>query len=238
MKYLQRPYWIPRNAPPDDFPPLARALRQPDGLLAIGGDLTPARLLTAYRRGIFSWYDHDQPILWWSPDPRMVMFPEHLKVSRSLRKTLRNKGFAVTLDKAFAEVIQHCAQTGRPGQDGTWISPEMTHAYTTLHRLGHAHSVECWLEDRLVGGLYGVAMGKVFFGESMFSRVSDASKVAYVRLVEKLCGWGYELIDCQVYTAHLESLGAVEIPRAEFRRLLDILCEQPGRPGLWDQENL
>jgi leucyl/phenylalanyl-tRNA--protein transferase len=233
-----RPYWIPFAAAPHDFPPLESALRQPNGLLAIGGDLAPERLLAAYRLGIFPWYEETQPILWWSPEPRLVMFPEQLKVSRSLAKAMRNKDFRVTLDQAFAEVIKHCGQTVRPGQAGTWITVEMRRAYIRLHRLGHAHSVECWLDGELVGGLYGISLGKVFFGESMFSRVSDASKVAYVRLVRKLREWGYELIDCQVYTEHLASLGAVEIPRAQFRQILDTLCAQPGKDGCWDQERL
>jgi len=232
----QRPYWIPFNAPPDDFPPLERALRQPNGLLAIGGDLSPERLLAAYRLGIFPWCEQAQPILWWSPDPRLVMLPKQLKVSRSLGKAMRNKGFQITLDRAFAAVIQHCASASRPGQDGTWITLGMQRAYLNLHHLGYAHSVECWLEGALVGGLYGISIGKVFFGESMFSLVSDASKVAYVRLVEKLNEWGYELIDCQVYTEHLVSLGAIEVSRQDFRGMLASLCALPGKRGLWNQE--
>ncbi len=234
MRNRQRPYWIPFDAPPDDFPPLDRALSYPNGLLALGGDLKPERLLSAYRRGIFPWYSEDQPILWWSPDPRMVMFPEHFEPSRSLRKSMRNKGFTVSLDHAFENVIRRCAETFRPDQFGTWITPEMRDAYITLHYLGHAHSVECWQRGRLVGGLYGMSLGRVFFGESMFSLVPDASKVAYARLIEKLLEWGYELIDCQVYTSHLESLGARMIPREDFQALLAVLC--PGdndQPGSW-----
>lgn len=205
--------------PPDAFPPLEQALTEPDGLLCAGGDLSPARLLEAYRRGIFPWYSEGQPILWWSPDPRAVLFPGEFRTSRSLARTLRNRGFVTRVDRAFAEVVAGCADP-RLRPEGTWISPEMQAAYLELHRLGHAHSVEAWLAGRLVGGLYGVALGKVFFGESMFSIERDASKVALARLVEESAARGVELIDCQVTSAHLESLGARCIPRARFGALL------------------
>lgn len=221
---MRRPYWIPFNAPAEDFPPVTNALEYPDGLLAIGGDLRPSRLVAAYRRGIFPWYSEDQPILWWSPDPRMVLFPEHLKVSRSLRKNIRNGGFQVTLNRAFHEVIKHCANTPRRKQNGTWLTPEMQDAYLLLHRQGVAHSVESWLGNELVGGLYGIRIGRVFFGESMFSHYSNASKVAFTCFVSNLQSWGYEMVDCQVSSEHLESLGAVNIPRPEFIRLLDSWC--------------
>ena len=214
------PYWIDPDNPDIYFPDVEHALQEPDGLLAVGGDLQPTRLLYAYRNGIFPWFGPDQPILWWSPDPRLVLFPEQLHVSHSLAKTLRQQRFDVTFDQVFAEVIRECAAP-RPGQAGTWITPEMQAAYLQMHQLGHAHSVECWQQGRLVGGLYGLAMGRVFFGESMFARVADASKVGFVTLVRQLQRWGYRLIDCQVYTGHLERLGARMIPRREFTRLLD-----------------
>ena len=205
--------------PPEAFPPVERALRDPDGLLCAGGDLSSARLLEAYRRGIFPWYSEGQPILWWSPDPRVVLFPGEFRVSRSLGKTLRNRGFETSIDRAFAEVVARCADTGlRPA--GTWISPDMQAAYRELHRLGHAHSVETWLDGRLVGGLYGVALGTAFFGESMFSVERDASKVALKRLVDEAVSHGVGLIDCQVASPHLERLGARCIPRAEFCALV------------------
>ena len=202
-----------------DFPPLEHALEEPDGLLAAGGDLSPERLLDAYSRGIFPWLDKDQPILWWSPNPRAVLFPEQLHVSRSLRKTLRKGHYQVSLDRQFSRVIRACAEP-RHYSEGTWITAEMIHAYERLHRLGHAHSVEAWLDGELVGGLYGVALGRIFFGESMFSRATDASKVAFVHLVGQLARWGYQLIDCQVESPHLTSLGATLIPRPHFQRLL------------------
>lgn len=229
---MRRPYWIPPNASPYDFPPLEQALEHPDGLLAIGGDLTPSRIIVAYRQGIFPWYSDDEPILWWSPSQRMVLFPEELKVSRSLRKTIRQGKFNVTMDRNFREVIQACAGRRR-NQHGTWITNEMREAYCQLHDYGFAHSCESWYEGRLVGGLYGIALGKVFFGESMFSQMTDASKVAFAHLVWQLQDWGYELIDCQVQTNHLQSLGAVELPRQQYCALLDHLCEAPGQRGTW-----
>ncbi|MCJ7451338.1 MAG: leucyl/phenylalanyl-tRNA--protein transferase [Steroidobacteraceae bacterium] len=219
--------------PPDAFPPLEQALDEPDGLLCAGGDLSPARLLEAYRRGIFPWYSVGQPILWWSPNPRAVLFPGEFRVSRSLAKTLRNRGCETRLDSAFAEVVVRCADTElRP--EGTWISPDMQSAYLELHRLGHAHSVETWQAGRLVGGLYGVALGRVFFGESMFSIERDASKVALARLVEEAMARGIELIDCQVTSPHLESLGARSIPRARFSALLSAAIPHAGTHPAWD----
>jgi leucyl/phenylalanyl-tRNA--protein transferase len=203
--------------PDGEFPPLERALREPNGLLAAGGDLSPERLLQAYRRGIFPWFSRGEPILWWSPDPRMVLFPGELKISRSLKKTLRRGDFEARADTAFEQVIEACGHP-RPGQRGTWITPQMRQAYTRLHHLGVAHSVETWRYDELLGGLYGIAIGRMFYGESMFSRVSDASKVALVYLVWQLHRWGFELIDCQMNTPLLASFGAREIPRAEFTR--------------------
>lgn len=229
---MLHPYSIPHNASPYDFPPLEQALEHPDGLLAVGGDLTPERIIAAYRLGIFPWYSNDEPILWWSPNPRMVLFPDELKVSRSLRKTIRKGKFTVTMDQKFLQVIKACAGYRR-NQDDTWITKNMQEAYYRLHNSGFAHSVESWYEGRLVGGLYGIALGKVFFGESMFSLMSDASKVAFVHFVWQLQRWGYELIDCQVQTQHLQSLGAVEIPRQQYRALLDRLCEMPGQTNLW-----
>ncbi|MCK5525060.1 MAG: leucyl/phenylalanyl-tRNA--protein transferase [Thiomargarita sp.] len=231
---MRRPYWIPRHASPSDFPPLEQALEHPDGLLAVGGDLTPKRILVAYRLGIFPWYSDNEPILWWSPSQRMVLFPDDLKVSRSLRKTIRKAKFTITMDQDFRGVIKACAGTRRnQDQDGTWITQDMQAAYCQLHNDGFAHSVESWYEGQLVGGLYGIALGKVFFGESMFSRMSDASKVAFAHFVWQLQRWGYELIDCQVQTSHLERFGARDIPRQEYRALLEDLCETPGRHSVW-----
>ncbi|MDH5378721.1 MAG: leucyl/phenylalanyl-tRNA--protein transferase, partial [Gammaproteobacteria bacterium] len=215
---LNRPA-IPAILPIDDddypFPVPERALKNPNGLLALGGSLRPRRLLSAYRQGIFPWYSEGQPVLWWSPDPRLVLFPEKIIVRRSLAKAIRNRGFEVTIDRAFTRVLRACAEP-RPDQDGTWITAEIFDAYTLLHYNGLAHSFETWLDGELVGGLYGVSLGKVFFGESMFSKTSDASKVAFVKAVEWLKSWGYELVDCQVTTEHLLSLGAEEISRSRF----------------------
>jgi len=220
----------------DPFPEVERALAEPNGLLAAGADLSLPRLLDAYRNGIFPWFSHDQPILWWSPDPRMVLFPAALKVSRSLARTLRNARFEVRADTAFDAVIEGCRQPRR-GESGTWITEEMTEAYGTMHRAGFAHSVETWLDDKLVGGLYGVALGRAFFGESMFARVSDASKVALVALARQLQHWGFGVIDCQMNTAHLASLGAREIPRAEFTRRLRELVHYAPVPVPWRLES-
>lgn len=230
---MHKPYWIPHNAKADDFPPLERALKHPDGLLAIGGDLTSERIITAYRLGIFPWYNDNEPILWWSPNQRMVLFPENLQISRSLHKTIRKNKFTITLDQNFREVITACAGL-RHGQPGTWITDDMREAYCQLHAHGFAHSIEAWYEGDLVGGLYGIALGKVFFGESMFTKVNDASKVAFVNFVWQLQEWGYELIDCQVATKHLSRFGAIEIPRPKYRKLLDNLCEQNSVVGKWN----
>lgn len=214
------PYWLDPEDPEAPFPPVELALREPDGLLALGGDLSPERLLRAYRQGIFPWYSAGQPILWWSPDPRMVLAPDRLKISRSLAKTLRKRLFDVTLDKAFDAVMAGCAKP-RPDSSGTWLTPEMRRAYGQLHQLGYAHSVEAWQQGQLVGGLYGVALGRVFFGESMFALVTDASKVAFAHLVRQLMRWHFALIDCQVHTAHLASLGAAPVSRSDFIQQLE-----------------
>ena len=225
------PFWLDPGVK-TGFPDVSLALTEPDGLLAIGGDLSPERLLAGYRRGIFPWYSHGQPILWWSPNPRAIMRLPALKISRSLRKSLRRGDYQVRFDTAFDAVVRECA---RPRQDGlgTWITDEMRNAYLRLHRLGQAHSIEVWHDERLIGGLYGVSMGKIFFGESMFSRRSDASKIAFVYLVRQLAKWMYALIDCQVYSAHLGTLGAEKIPRERFISYLDIYCDKPGMSGYW-----
>ncbi|MEE2730872.1 MAG: leucyl/phenylalanyl-tRNA--protein transferase [Pseudomonadota bacterium] len=202
-----------------DFPPIEHALDDPNGLLAAGGDLSPERLIDAYSKGIFPWFDKDQPILWWSPSPRAVLFPDQLHVSRSLRKTLRKGTYQVTMDTAFTRVIRACSEP-RQYSDGTWITEDMMAAYTRLHELGFAHSVEAWRGNDLVGGLYGIALGRMYFGESMFSRATDASKVAFVHLVGQLKAWGFELIDCQVENPHLVSLGSTNVDRATFKELL------------------
>jgi leucyl/phenylalanyl-tRNA--protein transferase len=226
-------YALDPSRPDAPFPDVEAAETEPDGLLAMGGDLSVTRLLNAYRHGIFPWYGEGQPILWWSPNPRTVLFPNHLKISRSLRKTLRKQAYMATLDRAFGAVIQACAEP-RPDGNGTWIVPELMHAYAGLHRAGHAHSVEIWREDTLAGGLYGVALGRVFYGESMFSRASDTSKIALVHLVNVLSDWGYQMIDCQIYSPHLESLGAIQIPRSSFVEALRHWCPVPGRTGSWE----
>jgi leucyl/phenylalanyl-tRNA--protein transferase len=207
--------WLRPDDPPGAFPPVSEALRDPDGLLCAGGDLSTERLLEAYRRGIFPWFSAGQPILWWSPDPRAVLLPGEFRVSRSLPKTLRNRGFETSFDRAFDEVMRRCADR-RLRPEGTWISPQMRVAYQRLHAEGFAHSVETWLEGRLVGGLYGVGLGRVFFGESMFSLERDASKVALKHLVDAACERGVTMIDCQVASPHLTSLGARSIPRPDF----------------------
>ncbi len=217
---------------PEAFPPPERADRS--GLLAIGGDLAPARLLAGYRRGIFPWYSEGQPILWHSPDPRFVLLPGHLHVARSLEKVLRRRTYEIRADTAFGEVLQACAEAPRPGQDGTWITEEMHAAYVALHRLGHAHSVEAWKDGELVGGLYGVVLGRVFFGESMFARAPDASKAAFATVARALFDAGCLLIDCQVETDHLARFGAVEIPRRRFLQLLGPAVQgRPSRPPVF-----
>lgn len=221
--------WLHGDQP---FPPVSKALRSPNGLLCAGGDLSPARLVEAYRHGIFPWFSEGDPILWWSPDPRMVLFPGELRVSRSLRKTLARGTYETRIDTAFRAVMEACAAP-RDGHAGTWIVPEMVEAYAGLHELGFAHSVESWRDGELAGGLYGVALGKVFFGESMFARATDASKVALVRLVERLRAAGCCVIDCQQATAHLASLGAREIPRATFAQLLQESIQYPPMGERW-----
>jgi len=211
--------WLTPEGDREWFPPLDRALDEPEGLLAAGGDLAPERLLAAYRRGIFPWYSAGQPVLWWSPNPREVLDPREFKCSRSLAKTLRNRGFEVAFDRDFPAVVQACAAR-RDNSPGTWITPEMHAAYCTLFQHGHAHSVEVRLAGQLVGGLYGVLLGGVFFGESMFSRERDASKVALARLVEKGLVAGLQLIDCQLPTPHLRSLGSKPMNRAAFSKLV------------------
>jgi leucyl/phenylalanyl-tRNA--protein transferase len=203
------------------------------GLLAVGGDLRSERLLLAYSMGIFPWYSQGQPILWFSPDPRMVLQPEHLHVSKSLRKQIASGRYEVRFDTAFARVVRACAEVPRPDQEGTWITWEMEQAYIKLQELGFAHSAEAWEGETLVGGLYGVSLGDCFFGESMFSLRADASKVAFVTLANQLASWGIELIDCQVHTAHLERFGAEEWPRAKFLRVLQDALQGPTRRGHW-----
>lgn len=213
------------------FPPPTEA--EPSGLLAVGGDLSPERLLTAYANGIFPWYSEDEPILWFSPDPRFVLRPSALRVSRSLRKRVRRGDYRVTLDTAFADVIARCQATPRPGQAGTWITPEMRDAYIALHELGFAHSVEAWRGEELVGGLYGVGLGGLFSGESMFAHAPDASKVAFVWLVRQLERWGVALIDCQIQTDHLERFGAEDLDRDAFLDALPDLVRPPYGRGRW-----
>tara|TARA_B100001173_G_scaffold310557_1_gene325443 strand:- start:672 stop:1367 length:696 start_codon:yes stop_codon:yes gene_type:complete len=213
------------------FPPLEAA--SPEGLLAVGGDLNPDRLLSAYRQGVFPWFSDGQPILWWSPDPRAILYPADLHISRSLRKSLRTQGFEVTADRAFDDVIQRCAES-RNAREGTWITSGMQEAYCTLHRMGYAHSVETWQNGQLVGGLYGLAIGKAFFGESMFSQITDASKTALVALSVSLTASGYHFIDCQVVSEHLNSLGAKAVPRYRFSSELKQAVETPVNETPWN----
>jgi leucyl/phenylalanyl-tRNA--protein transferase len=222
--------WLSADHAPDWFPPPDQALDEPAGLLAVGGDLSPERLLAAYRRGIFPWYSPGQPVLWWSPDPREVLFPQDFHCSRSLRRTLRRRTFTVRIDHDFAGVIAGCAAP-RAHSRGTWITAEMQQAYIDLHRLGHAHSVETWIGEELVGGVYGVRLGGVFFAESMFSRRTDASKVALASLVELSLAQGIAVIDCQMPSHHLASLGSRSIPRARFEQLLRRHLNDPGPSG-------
>jgi leucyl/phenylalanyl-tRNA--protein transferase len=219
-------------APGQDFPPLAQALSDPAGLLAAGGDLSPARLIAAYRQGIFPWYNAGDPILWWSPDPRMVLLPDELRVPRSLAKLMRRQPYEIRVDSAFRAVMTACAQP-RAGQAGTWINADIIDAYTQLHALGVAHSVEAWQDGVLVGGLYGIALGRAFYGESMFARAPDASKIAFVHLVRQLQRWQFGMIDCQMNTAHLARFGAREIPRADFIARLESLVNLAAVPTPW-----
>lgn len=220
----------------DPFPPVTRALTEPNGLLAAGADLSPERLLAAYRSGIFPWYSDEQPLLWWSPDPRMVLDPAEFRIARSLKKRLQRRDYSVQSDSAFEQVMRGCAAP-RAGQGGTWITDDMLAAYGTLHRLGHAHSIETWIDGKLAGGLYGVAIGRMFYGESMFTRATDASKLALAHLVRQLQRWGFELIDCQMETPHLARFGARKIPRAAFMRKLAELVNYPASPGKWCLDN-
>jgi leucyl/phenylalanyl-tRNA--protein transferase len=223
---------IPWLLPDSPFPPAREALAQPNGLLAAGGDLSPQRLLDAYRHGIFPWFGEDDPILWWSPDPRMVLFPHEFKLSHSLRKTLRRGAYEVRTDTAFEQVMRACAAP-RHGQDGTWIVEEMVAAYCALHHMGYAHSVEVWMDGELAGGLYGMSIGRMFYGESMFARRTDASKIALAHLCRQLQQWDFGMIDCQMNTPHLASLGAREIPRADFLELLQRLTAAPPPEASW-----
>jgi leucyl/phenylalanyl-tRNA---protein transferase len=223
--------WLERG---DPFPPVERALKNPNGLLAAGADLSLERLLEAYRRGVFPWYSSGQPPLWWSPDPRMVLPCKDLKVPRSLAKSLRNRGYEVRIDTAFPAVLKGCSEP-RKHDSGTWLGPDMRVAYARLHQEGYAHSFETWRDGELVGGLYGVAVGRMFYGESMFSRATDASKVALVHLVSFLNTRGFPMIDCQMHTPLLESLGAREIPRREFLRALASLVNYPEPPVKWSR---
>ena len=218
--------------PSQAFPPLEKALREPNGLLAIGGCLSPERLINAYRHGIFPWFNPGEPLLWWSPDPRLVLLPDHVIISRSLRKTLRRSLFTVTYDQAFKQVIECCAAP-RSGSTGTWITEAMKQAYNSLHEMGLAHSAEAWIDGELVGGLYGIAIGQVFFGESMFHKKTDASKVVFVTLAEQMKNWNYRLIDCQVQTRHLLSLGAEEIRRRDFANRIQQYCSIEPASNAW-----
>jgi leucyl/phenylalanyl-tRNA---protein transferase len=224
---------IPWLDPTSPFPPLESALIHPNGLLAAGGDLSPARLITAYRHAIYPWYSQGQPVLWWSPDPRMVLYVDEFKMSRSLAKRIRRKDFEIRIDTAFDAVIEECARVPRGEQNGTWITREMSAAYRRLHVLGYAHSVEAWNASGLVGGLYGLALGRVFFGESMFAHVSDASKVSLAALVGVLRAQGVPLIDCQQETPHLASLGARPIGRRQFARHVAELIHSNAPPAGW-----
>jgi leucyl/phenylalanyl-tRNA--protein transferase len=220
----------------DAFPPLERALQEPNGLLCAGASLSAERIVAAYRQGIFPWFSDGQPVLWWSPDPRMVLFPSEFRISRSLRRTLRAGRYTVRLDSAFPAVIEACAETPRAGQDGTWITQEMQSAYRQLFDRGVAHSVETWIDGQLCGGLYGLSIGRMFYGESMFSQVPDASKIATAHLARFLEARRFGMIDCQMNTPHLASLGAREIPRSEFARQLKTLIEMDSCTLRWPSD--
>lgn len=227
---------IPWLAPDQPFPPSTRALREPNGLLAAGGDLSPHRLLEAYRQGIFPWYSEGEPVLWWSPDPRMVLFPSDVAISRSLRKRVRSRVYEIRADTCFTQVMRACAEP-REGQAGTWITDDMIEAYSALHAAGLAHSIEAWREGELVGGLYGVAIGRMFYGESMFTRAIDASKVAFAHLARQLERWQFGMIDCQMQTAHLKSLGARTVSRKQFLLALSDLINYPTLTGSWSLDD-
>lgn len=224
--------WLSAGDPPWAFPDIARALAEPDGLLAAGGDLSPERLLYAYRHGIFPWYDDGQPILWWSPDPRCVLPPHEFHLAKRLRRDIRQSTFEISFNTAFSQVMRACAGR-RTGQRGTWITPDMARAYSGLHDSGWAHSIEVWDGDQLAGGLYGIAIGRVFFGESMFSRESNASKIAMLALCREMALQDFALLDCQVVSPHLLTLGAREMSRAAFRDILDNACEPRQRGTKW-----
>lgn len=223
---------IPWLEPDHPFPPVSRALARPNGLLAAGADLSPPRLVDAYRHGIFPWYSEGEPLLWWTPDPRMVLIPAEYRLARSLRKRLRHHDYCIRCDTAFETVMRACAAP-RAGQDGTWITSDMIAAYCALHRDGFAHSVETWIGGELAGGLYGVALGRMFYGESMFTRVPDASKIALAHLARQLARWQFGMIDCQMSTAHLAAAGAREVPRREFMRSLEELVNYPQQAAPW-----
>jgi len=222
-------HWL---QPDEPFPPVESALTEPNGLLCAGLELSPARVIEAYRHGIFPWFNPGEPVLWWSPDPRMVLAPGEVKVTRSLRQRIKRGGYEIRVDTHFREVMLACAAP-RQGQSGTWISRPMLEAYTRLHELGHAHSVETWMDGELVGGLYGMAIGRMFYGESMFSRRADASKLALVHLCRQLDAWGFGLIDCQMETAHLASMGARPVPRQDFLSEMKRLIELEAVPAPW-----
>ena len=225
--------WLDSGA---HFPPIESALTEPDGLLAAGADLSPARLLAAYRNGIFPWYSAGQPVLWWSPDPRMVLFPAEFRMPRSLAKRLRRLDYEIRVDTAF-ETVMHACAVPRADAAGTWITPDMIAAYCELHRLGHAHSVETWIDGELAGGLYGIALGRVFYGESMFAWAADASKIALAHLMRRMERGQYGIIDCQMNTAHLARFGAREIPRRDFSRHLAELVNYPQTDDVWHFDN-
>ena len=229
-----RIHWLTPDDPPESFPPIQEALIEPNGLLAAGGDLSPARLLYAYRAGIFPWFEAGQPILWWSPDPRCVLRPSAFHVSKSLKRTARNSGFELSFNQACADVIQACSRR-RPGQSGTWITPDMMQAYTGLHESGWVHSVEVWREQQLAGGIYGLASGCAFYGESMFSRHSGASKIAMLALCRVLEDQSFTFLDCQMPTAHLRSLGAEALPREEFMTLLSEANRSSDQAAFWPE---
>ena len=213
------------------FPPVS--LADDNGIIAVGGDLSVERLIEAYASGIFPWFSEGDPILWWSPDPRFVLYPGELKISKSMRQVINRNHFEITYDKAFNDVIVACGKIERPLQDGTWITSDMIESYNELHKLGYAHSVEAWSDGELVGGLYGISLGSMFFGESMFSTKSNASKAAFITLIKKLEERGFDLIDCQVYTEHLESLGAREVSRDQFINQIELFIENPTHVGNW-----
>jgi leucyl/phenylalanyl-tRNA--protein transferase len=223
---------IPLLGPTDPFPPVTRALDEPNGLIAAGGGLSVERLIDGYSRGIFPWFSDGDPVLWWSPNPRMVLATDGLHVSRSLRRRLQKRDYGVTLDRAFERVLDGCAAPRRD-DNGTWLVASMVRAYTRLFRAGYAHSIEVWMGDELIGGLYGVAVGRMFYGESMFSRRTDGSKIALACLCAQLSRWRFPIVDCQMRTAHLASLGARDMPRREFVALVARLVTQPGKAGPW-----